>query len=65
MNQKRIHGAVIHIDVRDGRIVIQHDGTSTGVANDLLARGVPEEHIVLAFHFPMPSLESTPAAPGA
>lgn len=64
IEQKRIHGAVIHIDVRDGRIVIQHDGTSTGVANDLIARGVPEEHIVLAFHFPGPAREATPA-PGA
>jgi len=51
-DQRRIHGAVIHIDVRGDRVWIQHDGTSTGVANDLIARGVPEEHIVLAFHPP-------------
>ena len=49
---KRVHGPVIHIDLRGDHIWIQHDGTSHGVANDLIGRGVPEAHIVLAFHHP-------------
>lgn len=34
------------------QVWIQHDGTSTGVANDLLARGIPEGALVLAFQHP-------------
>lgn len=49
---RRIHGTVIHIDIRGGKIWIQHDGTEQGVANDFLAAGVPPEHIVLAFRHP-------------
>ena len=48
----RVHGAVLHVDVRDGKIWIQHDGTAEGIANDLLKAGVPAEHIVLAFQHP-------------
>src|SRR5689334_23278872 len=48
----RVQGPVLHIDVHDGKVWIEHDGTSPGIANDLLAAGVPAEHIVLAFHPP-------------
>jgi ketopantoate reductase len=48
----RVHGAVIHVDIRDGKIWIQHDGTEEGIAGELLEAGVPREHIVLAFHPP-------------
>lgn len=51
-NGYRIHGAVIHIDIKDGKIWIQHDGTERGVANDLVDAGVPKDHIVLAFKSP-------------
>ena len=50
--QKRFFGSVIHMDIKEGKIWIQHDGTEHGVANDLLERGVPKEDIVLAFHHP-------------
>ncbi len=49
---QRIRGCVLHIDIKDGKIWIQHDGTETGVANELLEMGVPKENIVLAFHSP-------------
>jgi len=49
---KRIRGAVLHIDIKNGKIWIQHDGTERGVANDLVEWGVPKEDIVLAFHAP-------------
>ena len=48
----RIHGSVIHIDIRDGKIWIQYDGTEGGVANDLVAAGIPHDRIVLAFKPP-------------
>jgi hypothetical protein len=49
---RRVHGSVLHIDILDGKIWIQHDGTSPGVAHDLVAAGVPKEDIVLAFRPP-------------
>jgi hypothetical protein len=49
---RRIHGSVIHVDIRDGKIWIQHDGTEDGIATELLEAGIPAEQIVLAFHHP-------------
>ena len=48
----RIHGIIVHADVRDGKVWIQHDGTEDGIADELLDAGIPKEHIVLAFHPP-------------
>lgn len=45
----RIHGAVLHIDIRNGKVWIQHDGTEAGIATALLEAGIPKEHIVLAW----------------
>ena len=61
--RRRIHGTVIHVDIRDGKIWVQHDGTEEGIADELLAAGVPYEHIVLAFHHP-DSRKYTPFAVG-
>ena len=49
---RRIHGCVLHLDVKNGKIWIQHDGTEEGVANELVRLGVPKDQIVLAFHSP-------------
>jgi hypothetical protein len=49
---RRIWGCVIHVDIKDHKIWIQHDGTEEGVANLLVERGVPKQDIVLAFHAP-------------
>ena len=48
----RIHGPVLHIDIRDGKVVIQHDGTEDGVAEEFVKRGIPRDQIVLAFKHP-------------
>jgi hypothetical protein len=48
----RIHGSVIHIDIRNGKIWIQHDGTEGGIANELVEAGIPHDQIVLAFKHP-------------
>jgi hypothetical protein len=45
----RIHGSVPHLDIRGGKVWIQHDGTEEGVAEDLVKAGIPRDHIVLAF----------------
>jgi len=50
---RRVHGSVIHVDIKpDGKIWIQHDGTESGIADDLMAAGVPKNMIVLAFYSP-------------
>lgn len=50
--QKRIYGVIIHIDIKDNKIWIQRDGTEIGIANQLIADGVPKQDIVLGFHAP-------------
>jgi hypothetical protein len=49
---RRMYGCILHLDIRDGKIWIQHDGTEIGIANELVALGVPKEDIVLAFQAP-------------
>lgn len=49
---RRVHGAVVHVDVRGDQVWIQHDGTEAGIANELIARGVDPARIVLAFQHP-------------
>lgn len=51
-NDRRIRGSVLHIDIKDGKIWIQHDGTETGIANELIELGVLKDDIVLAYHHP-------------
>jgi hypothetical protein len=46
---RRVHGCLIHVDIIDGKIWIQRDGTERGIARDLIEAGVPKEQIVLAF----------------
>jgi hypothetical protein len=48
----RIHGSVLHLDIRDGKIWIQHDGTEEGIAERLVQAGVARDRIVLAFKPP-------------
>src|SRR5262245_32314791 len=49
---QRVHGCLIHIDIIDGKIWIQRDGTAEGVAQDLRRAGVPKEDIVFGFRPP-------------
>jgi hypothetical protein len=48
----RIHGSVLHFDIRGDKIWIQSDGTEEGIANRLVEAGIPKEQIVLAFKPP-------------
>lgn len=50
--RERVHGIISHIDIIDGKIWIQRDGTEDGIATDLEREGVPKSDIVLAFHAP-------------
>jgi hypothetical protein len=51
-NGRRNYGCILHLDIKNGKIWIQHDGTEEGIANALVELGVPKEDIVLAFHDP-------------
>jgi len=49
---ERVHGIISHIDIINGKIWIQRDGTEDGLATDLEQAGVPKSDIVLAWHEP-------------
>lgn len=51
-NKHRVRGCILHIDIKNDKIWIQHDGTEIGMANEFLKLGVPNEDIVLAFYSP-------------
>ena len=49
-NIRRIHGCLAHLDIINGKVWIQRDGTEDGIAYDLEAAGIPKSDIVPAFH---------------
>jgi hypothetical protein len=51
-DEQRIHGCSLHIDIKDGKIWIQHNGTESHPAQKLVALGVPKQDIVLGFQSP-------------
>lgn len=51
-DEERDYGSLIHLDIKGDKIWIQYDGTEVGIANELLALGVPRQDIVLGFHSP-------------
>ncbi|MEQ9667969.1 element excision factor XisI family protein [Coleofasciculus sp. G2-EDA-02] len=51
-NRRRVYGCLIHVDIKGDKIWIQHDGTETGVANELVELGVAKQDIVLGYHAP-------------
>jgi hypothetical protein len=38
---RRVHGSVIHIDIRDGKVWIEYNGTDARLGEELVAAGVP------------------------
>lgn len=48
----RVHGSVLHLDIRNEKVWIQYDGTEEGVAEELVKAGIPRDRIVLAFKPP-------------
>ena len=49
---RRVHGALLHVDIIDGKIWIHRDGTEDGIAGELEEHGVPKSDIVLGFRPP-------------
>jgi hypothetical protein len=48
-NDYRIYGTLLHLDIIDHKIWIQHDGTEDGIADELVREGISKKDIVLAF----------------
>jgi hypothetical protein len=51
-NRRRVYGCVMHLDIKDGKIWLQYNGTEIDLAQELVDRGVPKTDIVLGFHSP-------------
>lgn len=47
-----MHGSLVHVDLVEGKVWIQRDGTEHGVTKEFVQAGIPKEHIVLAFKSP-------------
>lgn len=50
--QDWVHSCIIHIDIKDGKIWLQWNGTEDDIAANLVAAGVPKDDIVLGFQSP-------------
>ncbi|MBZ8179060.1 XisI protein [Oscillatoria salina] len=48
----RIYGCILHVDIIEGKIWVQYDGTENAIASQLVEKGVPKQDIVLAYHAP-------------
>jgi hypothetical protein len=46
----QVHGCVLHLEIINGKIWIHRDGLEDGIANELVAAGIPKDQIVLGFH---------------
>jgi len=51
-NQRRIYGCTIHIDIKAGKIWLQHNATEIEIDKQLVSAGIAKEDIVLGFHPP-------------
>ncbi len=49
---KRIFYPIIHIDIQDSKIWIQHNITEELIADDLMYLGIDRHNIVLGLHHP-------------
>ncbi|RAM52195.1 MAG: XisI protein [Hapalosiphonaceae cyanobacterium JJU2] len=50
--QNWVHSCIIHIDIKNGKIWLQWNGTEDDIAANLVAAEVPKEDIVLGFQSP-------------
>jgi hypothetical protein len=46
---RRSHGCLIHVEIINGKIWIQRDGTESGVALDFTAAGISPQDIVIGY----------------
>jgi hypothetical protein len=46
---RRVRGNLVYITMQKENIYIEYDGIEHGITDDLIANGIPEDHIVLAY----------------
>ena len=46
---RRVHGSIIPIDIRDGKVRLEYNGTDARIGEELVAAGIPRNDIVLGF----------------
>jgi poly-D-alanine transfer protein DltD len=46
---RRIRGNLIYVTLGENKVWIEYDGMEQGITQDLVAAGIPQERIVLAF----------------
>jgi ketopantoate reductase len=51
-NDRRIYGCILHLDIKDEKIWLQHNGTENDIAAELVNMGVPKIDIAIGFHSP-------------
>ena len=51
-NQRRVYGCFLHIDIKDSKVWLQHNGTEYEVAEELANLGIRKQDIVIGFHSP-------------
>jgi len=51
-NQQRVFNLILHFDIKNEKIWIQHNGTELSIAKILMERGIPDSDIVIGFHSP-------------
>lgn len=49
-NQRRVYGCFLHIDIKDGKVWLQHNGTEYEIAEQLANLGILKQDIVIGFH---------------
>lgn len=46
---KRVRGNLIYITITGEKVIVEYDGMESGITQDLIDNGIPEEDIILAF----------------
>ncbi len=51
-SNRRIQGTLLHLDIRNGKVWLQYNGTDRHIAEELVEAGIPKSDIVLGFQPP-------------
>ena len=51
-DQKRAFNLILHFDIKDGKVWVQHNGTEIAIAQAIVEKVIPASDIVLGFHSP-------------
>ena len=49
---RRVHSCILHLDIIDGKVWIQHNSTEMAIGSELSKMGIPNSEIILGFQAP-------------